>query len=306
MPTPPVNVVGSRVELPEPISIDGGDDGSNTFLDMMRENFKNAPPHHSAGAAFENVVGSRQGTLIGHGQPGLILTGRGADFDFRTNPDQTKSISIDNTKTWELVVTPMRTPIEFLMLFGCNVGAEADGAELVWQVAKALGATVKAPVGLVWPDTATQDPFVADNECWQVADHTMTKRPDARKCRPLTPSGHEADRLLLWDVDRFLPIALEAVSGARLAKRDRYRTRGWDMEWSAPEAQSLASHVAFDRPLVFPGPLGTIVTGKVFLSYRFLGREITRQFLVHNDLLLEDANAPGVFYEINVASIVPA
>src|SRR5262245_41428082 len=153
MANPPVNVVGSVVTPPPPICIDGGNDFENTFLDLMRERFQGAPPNNTFIDAFKNVVGSPAGTIIGHGQPGLILTGRGIDFNFGRDPDP-KSISIDNTGLWEPQVKNMETPIQELMLLGCTVGAGKDGACLVWKLARALGARVRAPIGWVVPDAA--------------------------------------------------------------------------------------------------------------------------------------------------------
>lgn len=304
MPKPPVNVPGTVVRPPAPICIDGGDDGKNTFLDLMRFKFPNAAANHAFIDAFTHVVGLPAGTIIGHGQPGIILTGRGIDFDFRTNPDQTQSISNENAEFWEPEVTNMATPIQELWLLGCNVGAAKDGACLVWRLAKALGAKVQAPVGLVVPDTATGDPCVAPDEPWQVADPKMDAPPEKKDILRLTTPGRDAAQLLIWDGERFLPISFQAIRGARLSKQTPHRDRTWDAEWTGPEAQLLASRIAFDQPLVFSGPPATIVTGRVLLTYRFLGRDVTRQFLVHNDLLLEDTHAPGVFYEIIARDIL--
>jgi hypothetical protein len=297
MPSPPVNVTSSDVTPPAPLCIDAGDDRENTYLDLMRLKFQGAGRNRTAIEAFAHVVGSPAGTIVGHGRPGIILTGRGINFDFRRFPDQTQSISIVNTEIWEPHVKTLETPIKHLMLLGCHVGALTDGALLLWQLAKALGATVQAPLGWVVPDPAMGNPSLAPDG-WQIADPTMKEPPKEKKVLRLTTPGRDAVQLLIWDGERFLPISFNAIRGARLSKQMPFRERTWDAEWTEPDAQALARHVAFDQPLVFRGPPASIVTGRVFLSYRFLGRDVTRQFLVHNDLLLEDTHAPGVFYEI--------
>jgi hypothetical protein len=295
------NVNRQFIELPEPVTIDSGED-KGRFLNAMRRHFPNAKPHATLSQAFANVVSETEGTMIGHGVDAFLGAGVGAALGH----DDGKHLCLPHQAAWEQVIDGLAgRKIKRLTIFACSVGAGPNGAKLVFALAKKLQAKVRAPFGDVWADEVTRRPCMTADGGWQEATPDMAGPPAPKDMAPVswtneTLTRPHAGEVVLFDRDRFLPLPMTAVRSISChSTSPEVQPRSWN--GTAARASSCA--FAFSAPLIFGGALASVVTGKVTLTYSLLGREETREFLIHNDRFIEDTTNPGVFYRIELARL---
>ncbi len=291
-------ILGTDWILDAPLSIDSGrDHDDNSFLESMRAGHSNALTHETTQQALSNVLPSVRATLVGHGKPGIINTGAGGHFDIT---DAERSLSPEGRAVWGTYLIDRPTTLRSLFLFGCHVGQGRDGGALLVALANALQVKVTAPIGAVWA-SATNRPCVQDDERFRYAEPGMAQpefllpeRPQPVLPVPLEVQVIDPLSTDLWRDDN-------AVL-ARLRIRDRHGEEGWYGPWTGDDARRLVAAIALDRPLVFSGPLGSLVTGRLFL--RLDPRQPTREFAIHSDRMIEDSLNPGLFYPFDLPGLL--
>jgi len=114
--------------------------------------------------------------IVGHGSPGTIsLNG------FSTG--QSESISEKNEAMWKNplseVLNESCSGDKNIYLFGCNVGARCDGSNLLFKMAKQLGALIKAPIDRVVEEDIFSNKLsdYLDYGRWQQASNSYSIPP---------------------------------------------------------------------------------------------------------------------------------
>ena len=125
-------------------------DTDNGFLDCSRKGSRRF--HASTNEAVSNleawVKPNTSATIIGHGKPGLIVTGTG-----QSRPDPDKYIELPNRNDWEEILERLKPfKISNLYLLGCDTGADDEGADLLFEISKIIGVDVVAPTGRILCD----------------------------------------------------------------------------------------------------------------------------------------------------------
>jgi hypothetical protein len=289
------NVLRATVTLPGTISIDAGPDGG-FHLPNMRTRFSKAKAHGTVESALENIASSSQATLVGHGLIARINAGAGAVF-FPT--DSATHLGPTNRDVWKGAIAKLRAhSLQELVLFSCDTGANADGAEFVFALSQALQAKVSAPTGDVWLDETTGQPSLVEGAGFQVATPDMTGPPPV-KSLALVPTKAVADRgfAFVFEDGAFLETprrAIRQVMIRRLGFADRADATT-TLEGAA--AMQFATSIALNAPIVFGGTPATMVTGTMEMRVGIAGRDVVHHYRIHNHRLIEDVAAPGVFYQ---------
>jgi len=143
----------------------------NGYLDNARAGNPLAKANGTTKQAASNLLScsklpksSGLANLVGHGCEGDIDTGKTAG----------QCIRFDNINDWKTDMGSLSGQLKELYLFGCSVGAGEDGAQLLFELAKAVNAPVSAPTGLIYC-TAQGDFYLHSGAVWQSA--TPTKQP---------------------------------------------------------------------------------------------------------------------------------
>jgi hypothetical protein len=260
----------------------------NGYLVCMRRHFSGYRLHPSTSTAIGNLLGlgGRSAQIVGHGDTAIVVTGTG-----QTAPDPAKYIALGNQSRWKPELARLKGRIDSLRVIACYTGAEAGGANLLFEMAKECGASVTAPTGLTWcgPNGWWLDPGAR----WQVA--TPTHKPQPIPKDPEGRSFGEITMLVLFDGDRKRQLKAEDVDTVVYQ-----RQAGHQPSAAAPIVLQGASAIDFLRLVNFAEPFepggvpGAIVSGTITL--RFKRSERTWSFAVYGDSLLQDTGRPSVFY----------
>jgi hypothetical protein len=298
------NVNREFVNLPGVLTVDNGPDDGR-FLPAMRIQ-PGARQHGSLRDGLRNIAGEREGTLVGHGLPAFVAAGIGD----RLGHSDGRHLCLPHHAEWEAIIDGLTDKrIERLTIFACSAGDGEKGANLVFALAKKLNATVRAPMGDVWVDEATQRTCTTAGSGWREATPAMAVAPTTPAARPRLALTRGAFRtttardMLLLDHDRLLPLPLAGVKSVQWTSTLPDVVPP-ERKVSDDTARSAAAAIAFHAPIVFGGPLASFVTGRLTLAYQLLGREHLREFLVHNDRLIEDTAHRGVFYEVDLEAMM--
>jgi hypothetical protein len=295
-------VQGVHVDLIGTISVDAGGDPTQ-HLQNMRDRFPDAKEHTSDTAALANVAGAAEGTLVGHGWIGRINTGAGNVLS--SNPDT--FIGLANRTHWRAAIATMgQTRLQRLLLFSCDTGANQDGANVVFELAKALGAQVQAPNGNVWIDPASGELFMVERAEFQCADPSMSSPPPVKDHVSVpvdaVAPGHYA---LVFEDGAFVEVPSRAIRGIRVqVHRTADALQPLSAQMEGADAARFAASVALNAPLVFGGQPASIVTGTLSLQVRVGGRDVVHEYRIYNNRLIEDVVAPGVFYQFGAPGLV--
>src|SRR6266571_1409800 len=130
-----------------PLTMSTGSD--NGFLAcaaaVLAPNFRN----DNTSQAFDNLAGaqspSTQAVISGHGNSGLICTGNGDHCGAAGT-----IVANWNQAQWQASAAKIVGKFGALRLLGCDVGADQEGADLLYQMATVTKMPVDGPTYLVW------------------------------------------------------------------------------------------------------------------------------------------------------------
>jgi hypothetical protein len=126
-------------------------------------------------------------SLYGHGAPGVFSTGNGQRSHF-AEATYISTVNERGKKTWQKLLEPLRRRFcdgAKMNLIGCNVGANKEGAQLLFELSKYLGVIVRAPVGI----TTSR---VTYKGSWQEANPGMQSPPESIEPPRSCPCGSAA------------------------------------------------------------------------------------------------------------------
>ncbi len=285
-------------DLPPAISFDPAD---TEFLMAMRNRYRAQPEHATHLDALRNVASHPSAAIVGHGAIGTIFTGGGRG----ARAAESEYLSTANHETWLPRVSELEAPaIQSLLLCACFTGASNEGLQLLELLSEAFDADLSASTGLVRKShDSSEQPYTESPAI------TLTRRAGEASPFPVEAPEEQLEqgqRLLLrtdlhdggraWFVEGSL-----TDSGVRffdLQKRSRFQSD----RWSPEAARAAAGFIAFDRPRLNPDPLASTITGTMILD----AGGHRREFIVHNDYVVEDAIFRGTFYRFAVEALLAA
>ncbi|KQY30219.1 hypothetical protein ASD21_14070 [Caulobacter sp. Root1455] len=241
------------------------------YLDNARAGTPTAGAHSNIQAAAANLLACATRTsspttasLVGHGSMGVIATGAGGSLG-----TDKQYIGLDNQNVWAPLLQPLSGRFSGLYLYGVEIGAGVEGAQLLYALAKVMNTNVFGPTGLIYCDSRGNFTLESGSQ-WQVA--TPVTPP-----RPIAPP-------------QFLP-SLVAARGALVTASAAFDVTGRPLPQRS--AAALAGEVAWTQPFQPPGAVSGLVTGRLRVGF---GRGALKTYTIYNHALLRDNAQPAVFY----------
>lgn len=242
----------------------------NDYLDYARAGNPGAEDNESTLQAASNLLG--QETLAPNNPANIV--GHGAEGDIDTGQDWGEAITINNIDDWTPSMQMLAGKVTELYLFGCTVGAGEDGANLLFEIAKAVSAPVSAPTGLIYCDedgVFTLEPGAQ----WQTATPTYTPPPIDP---PEHPTVHQAVNSE--------PVVIASAT---------YVPSGSIKPVSDDLALNLAKQVVWNE-VKLPGKHGAKQTGLLMVKGSSGKKTWTRSLRVFNHVLLQDMDSTAYYY----------
>lgn len=142
--------------------------------DLLASHFANCMRHGTTVVAMDNVL-SASGSGInigGHGDSGFLETGGGQGGPF---PDD-KCIYLYNEYFWGPQLDRLQgAAVTTISIWSCHVGAEQDGADLLFAMAKRAGHAVRAGTGFLYSNS--RETWWQAGSVWQVATPNAKPAP---------------------------------------------------------------------------------------------------------------------------------
>jgi len=259
------------------------------YLDNARAGTQTASGNKDTASAAANLLASEKTTpsspasIVGHGSDGVIATGGGKS---PSNP--TQYIGTQNESGWTSSLATLKGSTTDLYLYGCHVGADDAGAQLLFDIAKVVNATVYGPTGLIYCDSKGNFALEIGSQ-WQVA--TPTTKPASIAPPAPEPTGALTSAVLLHHFGNELVMSRDQVIHAH------YEPYALSASHEAGEekGRALMDEVLWEVHTP-PGALGTMITGRLKLTFGRGDRPLLKSFLIHNHVLLEDEDETNVFY----------
>jgi hypothetical protein len=228
-----------------------------------------------------------EAVIVGHGAPGVQCTGNG---DSCTG-DNSTMIAAFNVSDWQKLIAKLQGDFQSLTLLGCDVGQGTDGADLLYDIAKAAQRPVRAPNSIIYC-TPTGFTFAAGGT-WVQATPTAKPSPSYAPGYRVQPT-----KTYKFKVHGGLT-SLPAGSIKVLDFKHRtYRQREFQTLRSS-DPSALLSLIDFGKPFETTGRPGAIVTGRLRLELTLGSKPVEREFVLYNDELLEDLTNLDVFYHVD-------
>jgi hypothetical protein len=226
------------------------------------------------------------GVIAGHGHPGQVCTSGG-----RPCVLVPQSINMSNHQAWETWAAKWPTQFQSLTILACDTGEGTQGADLLKAIADATKMKVRAPTDFIW---CKDNVMVLDDDAeWQEAspDH----KPDPiyfkhREYAQMTPGTQIEVRV----ENEMRQISFGSTSVSSLSVLGA-RTGGFQA-MSAVDAQTLIANINLQAPFVTLFVPDAEVTARFELRLEVDHRPLSKNFLVLNDRLVNDADDRTVYY----------
>jgi hypothetical protein len=287
---PPIATQGSVFGKPE--TLETGPD--NGFLEcakaVLAPDYRNndTPEAHTNLLQQTNQPGTA--VISGHGDTGQICTGGG----MQCRGSQTTYMALDNEGLWKPMAQSLKGKFKQLTLLGCDVAADTSGADFISAVARDTGLTVRAPTAFVW---------CGNNEIvFETGGQWLEATPD-KPANPIHPSlllaqMKEGASYKLKVNGEFMSIPENEISitdfqSETLGEHREFRS------FAAGNSLGLIRLIDFSSPFEVKGSPAAIVTAKFQLVINHGEQKIKKRFVVYNDRIVGDVEAPEVFYHTN-------
>jgi len=201
----------------------------------------------------------------------------------------------DNYAVWEPLAAKIKGKYPLLTLLGCEVGQGNHGAEFLYDMAKTTQSHVRAPDSIIY--CGPNGIFFDKGGKWVEA--TPQSKPSPQVPEPFVVK--EAKTLQFRVDGLMVTLKPEDVQFVEFLHRS-YRQK----EFTTLKGFGLAilQSVGFGEPFLTEGRPAAIVTGSFRLRLRVPGKSVDRQFVLYNDVLVEDLEEQDVFYRVNRAGLL--
>jgi hypothetical protein len=228
-----------------------------------------------------------EAVIVGHGAPGVQCTGNG---DSCTG-DSSTMIAAFNLSDWQNLIGKLQGDFQSLTLLGCDVGQGTDGADLLYDIAKATQRPVRAPNSIIYC-TPTGFTF-ASGGTWVQATPTAKPSPSYAPRYRVQPT-----KTYKFKVQGTLtPLPTGSIKVLDF-KHKTYRQREFQT-LNNSDPSTLLNLIDFSKPFETNGRPGAIVTGRLRLQLIVGGKPMEREFVLYNDELLEDLTDQNIFYHVD-------
>lgn len=255
-----------------------GPSGIGPLHDTTSKAVRNLLACVSLGASPDRVM------MVGHGAPGLIITGTGP-----AATDSDRMIGNTNFTRWKTPVGRLKTRITELTFCSCDTGAGVKGAKLLMKVANHIQATVSGFTGQIFID-ATGTITCEQNGRWQHA-HPGIELPPVSA--PIYQSGDNVDLKLKYD-EEYKTVKISNVKAVSFSEPGEKGKRVFSLEGEA--ARKLVGTINFAEPTEIDGAPLAVITGILQIEFTIDEQPDKRTFIVYNDRLLFDQSTPSTFY----------
>lgn len=277
-----------------PVSIETGTEQyplHQGFLKCAAEQLHPDFPHGHTDELFDNLSKRSptdgRAVSVGHGAPGIQCTGEG---DHCTGADNTIMMADFNHRYWEPFANKIKGKYELLTLLACETGQSDAGAEFLFDMAKATQSRVRAPDSIIYcgPTGIYFDP----GGNWVEA--TPQSKPTPHPPKPFEVKETATLRFRIDGVMRTLKP--EEVQFLQFQHRSYRQKEFTTLGGFGP---AILQIVGFGEPFQTPGRPAAIVTGSFRLRLNVPAKPVERQFVLYNDVLVEDLEEQDVFYRVN-------
>src|SRR5438270_4872481 len=237
----------------KPMTLETGPD--NGFLQcaapVLGPDFRNGNTAQALGNLHGAPNPSATAVLSGHGNSGLICTGNG-DHCGATGT----IMGYWNERDWRASVETISGQFYILRLLGCDVGADQEGAEFLFELAKVVQRPVVAPTFIVWcgHGQVWLDPKV---QCQQ-ATPTMKPKPIPKP----TVTIQRADKLKFFISGKQVSIQASKVRATAL-QISKQQSSSDLLSIDSASAAEIISFIDFSHPFRPGGVPAAIVTAKL-------------------------------------------
>lgn len=293
------------------VSIDKGPDAKFVLEDIKRR-YTTHHLHGTRAEALNNCLHERGGAsnIVGFGSEGIIVTGTGDE-----KHESSTFLSINNATEWksDLKLLMVRESVTTLTLCACHTGAGQKGAQLVYDLATALNATVRAPTGLVFFDLYAKEFSLECNAEWQEASPSLT-RPAAIASPTFYPAPFDAHQVLLMTAAGPRWFDRRSITSVRMqprAARDTVHTLSTvpatPQAWPEEQVDFPLRYFALAEPFESHAVPLSIATSTLTLTFKSSNdSEEQRTMRVLEDGLLQDVRFPNIYYRANVPALSKA
>ncbi len=230
---------------------------------------------------------STQASIVGHGDMGIIATGGG-----QTPSGSSQYIAVSNELSWTTALGALKGQITDLYLYGCQVGAGDDGAQLLFDMAKIVNATVWAPTSLIYCDG--QGNFTLDKGGqWQKA--TAAGKPATIEPPILLGADAMPNEARLHLLGNQITLPIEQLAGATYTPMG---PNGTQAPADPDTAGALTHEVDWGHPITPGGEPNGLITGRLEVVFGHGKRPLKKSFLVYSHALIGDEDEDGVYYRL--------
>lgn len=224
--------------------------------------------------------------IVGHGNVGMFCTGDGSRCLAAA-----KIVTYRNGRVWTPLAQQIAGKVSMLRLLACDVGAEKEGADLLYQIAQIVKAPVTAPNDLVWCRGGKVE--LDASARWQTA--TPSTRPAPIPLPPYTVKPTQTLSFRINGADRQVPAS--AVKLLELRNTSFAQDGGLTTLVVTPSlAAQLIPLIDFGNPFRPNGIPAAMETARLRLEIVYADSPIQREFIVYNDRLVRDAVERDVYY----------
>lgn len=277
--------------LPGNSTIDATDDGGP--LNTARRFNPQVPTHGNITSCIANLNSTNQTkTILGHGSKGRIITGSGQYAN-----EASKYISLWNGPSWWNKIKEIQN-CSTLYLYACHVGAEKEGADFLYSVAKTLNAQVLGATGFLYINNTTGAFTLETGSKWQSATPTVRPSPIDPPPPHLSEPGMMQEMALMTE-QGFQPVALSSIAKVEILNIGSNPNslvpalKPNSISLTGAAALALIDFIAFDRPFTPPGSPFAMITAEINLTF---DNGSSREFQVLNNLCVQDKKFKDVFY----------
>ena len=248
------------------------------------------PSHPTTAVALDNILkcvkpGSSV-AIIGHGEPGIISTGTG-----RGPTDKDRHIGFDNIKDWKPLFEPLKDlNLANLYLFGCGTGADQEGAELLFELAQAITATVVSITGDILCD---RHYFSLDPKAHWITVDPKNINPPAPVPAVTSPNYEYTQNDIYVQKNNYT---------RRLFKQDiitvgvkKLPEKPWN-NINPDDILNLLSVIDLSNPMNLRGIPNGMLSGVIKITFIHDLETIEKEFYVLNNRLAIDKDAPLLGY----------
>jgi hypothetical protein len=279
--------------------------GQTGYLNLVRTFFSGMKTHTDTATLVNNLladanIANTNGfvAIVGHGSSGII--GAGIGRSLQVGPCLNRCISLNNKAQWIQLFEKLKDKgIKSLYLFSCFTGAGNDGAELLYDLANSINATVAAPTGRILIFQQGRFFKLENNAQWQVAQPAPAPKPATINMPPIIIPPFT--RMNLFDdVQQNVEIFLGQVTGIGIGKPDQLDK--WTELPSSQFVQLLGSINFNDAEDLEGGVMAGFITGAFTVRYKCpankdrIEKQEDREFIIFNNRYVQDGKYPNIVY----------